>query len=100
MLSLLANAGALARTKDNMHRTSAKSGSDVQPVRAGPRRELFHRNPRARRAVQKPLEVEACEMILRLLANMRCEGRDGAGIAGLQLGKCIEVIRRGGSFVL
>ena len=52
---------------------------------------LVQGNPCSGRAIQQPLEVEARELIVRLLADMRCECGDCAGIAGLQLGKGLQI---------
>ena len=43
--------------------------------------ELVHRDLRAGHTIQESLEVEACELVLRLLSQMRGKGRGGARIA-------------------
>ena len=53
-----------------------------------------HRDPRAGRAVQQPLQMEAGELIVRALADLRREGRQRAGIARFQLGEGLQIARR------
>src|SRR5665213_1190936 len=71
--------------------------------KAAPRRLRFapsvHRNPGAGGAVQEPFEMETCELVLRLLADMGCESSDRAGVIGLQLGECIQIGLGGGILV-
>jgi len=43
--------------------------------------ELVHRDLRAGYTIQESLEVEACELVLRLLSQMRRKGSGGARIA-------------------
>ena len=43
--------------------------------------ELVHRDLRAGHTIQESLEVEACELVLRLLSQMRRKGSGGARIA-------------------
>ena len=43
--------------------------------------ELVHRDLRAGHTIQESLEVEACELVLRLLSQMRGKGSGGARIA-------------------
>ena len=43
--------------------------------------ELVHRDLRAGHTIQELLEVEACELALRLLSQMRRKGSGGARIA-------------------
>ena len=61
---------------------------------------LFHGNPRACRAIQETLEVEARKRILRLLANVGCKGCDRSGITCFQLGERVDIALRGRVFVL
>ena len=60
-----------------------------QLLRQAPR--SIHRNPCARRAVQKPLQVKAGELIIRVLANMGRKRRQRTGIVRFQLGKGVEI---------
>ena len=43
--------------------------------------ELVHRDLRAGHPIQESLKVEACELVLRLLSQMRGKGGGGARIA-------------------
>ena len=64
-----------------------KATSSAAPVSRC--RPLFHRDPRACRTIQQALEVEACELVLRLLSYMCRESRNGVRIAGLEFAKSI-----------
>ena len=48
---------------------------------------LVQGDPRPGRTIQQPLEMEAGKLIISVLANMRCEGRDGVRVGGFKLGK-------------
>jgi len=56
-----------------------------------------HRDPRPGCAIQEPLEVEAGKLIVSVLTDMRRERRHCAGIAGFQLGKCVQIAFRLGT---
>ncbi len=51
-------------------------------------------------AIQQPLEVEARQLVLRLLADIGGEGRNRAGIVGFELGEGIQVSLGGGVVIL
>ena len=54
---------------------------------------LFHRDPRTGCPIEQPLEMEACELIVGMLADVRCESRNCTGIGSLQLSERIQVTR-------
>jgi hypothetical protein len=57
---------------------------------------LVHRDPRAGRAIQEPLEVKAGKLIISSLTNMRSEGRDRARIT--PCGQKIKTVGKAGSY--
>jgi hypothetical protein len=57
----------------------------------GKRRRSIHRDPRACCAIQKALQMKACELIIRVLADVGGKGRQRAGIVRFKLGKRIEI---------
>ena len=59
-----------------------------------------HGDPCAGCTVQQPLEMEAGELIVGVFTNMRCKGRDRAGIARFQLGKRLQITLCRGILVL
>ena len=61
---------------------------------------LVHNNPRTGRTIQQPLEVKAGELIICVFPNMGCKSRHGAGIAGFQFGKRLEITLSRGIFVV
>src|SRR5262249_52408647 len=52
---------------------------------------LFHLDTRACRTIQQSFEVEACELVFRLLSEVSRKRRNGAWIAGCELGKSTQV---------
>jgi hypothetical protein len=52
---------------------------------------LFHLDTRACRTIQQSFEVEACELVFRLLSEVSGERCNGAWIAGCELGKSTQV---------
>ena len=57
---------------------------------------LVHRDSRSGGSVQETLQVEACQLIIRMLSDLGRKGGHGPRIARLQLGKCLQVTFRGG----
>jgi len=52
---------------------------------------LFHRDAGAFRAIQKTLQMEVCEQIVRLPADMRGKSSHCSSVARFQFGKGIEI---------
>ncbi len=94
---LVAGLARLAQKPRCRNRAGARDGRrQIQAARGRARllcqdARLVHLDARAARAVEQPLEVEAGEVIGGIFADMGGEGRHGAGIAGFQLGKGLEI---------
>ena len=57
-------------------------------------------DPHAGRAIQQPFEMGARELVVRMLTNVRCKRGQGTGIAGLQLGKSVQIALGRWGFIL
>ena len=63
-------------------------------------RALFHLDAHAGRAIQQALEVEACELVLRMLSDVSGERGYGVRIAGFELGKRVQITHGHGVVVM